>query len=77
MMVRRPRAALFLARAWYENGEFRARVSYSTDISSETPHTEIVTANPAELWHHLAAWLEGTSDLGNRNEADGESTAVD
>ena len=66
MMRRRPRAAVFLARAWYENGELRVRITYSTDISSETPDTKIVTANPAELSHHLAAWLEGAADLGNR-----------
>jgi hypothetical protein len=77
MMVRRPRAAIFLARAWYENGEFRARVNYTTELSSEIPHTEIVTANPADLCHHLAAWLEKTGDLCSKNEADGENTAAD
>jgi len=55
-VAQRPRAALFLVRAWWEDGEFRARVTYSVEITSEV-HQRTVTADAAEIHRILAVWL--------------------
>jgi hypothetical protein len=54
-MTQRPKTAVFLARAWWEDGQFRARITYYVDIHAET---RIVTADPAEVRQHLAIWLD-------------------
>lgn len=54
----RPTAAVFLVRAWRDNGHFRARITSSLDITAEPPtQTEILIANPDEVSGHLAMWL--------------------
>jgi hypothetical protein len=46
-------------RAWWEDGQFRARITYDVDIHAEpAAETRIVTADPAEVRQHLAIWLE-------------------
>ena len=52
-------AAVFLARAWLEDGQFRARISYYVGIEADPPvETRILTADPAEVRRQLAIWLE-------------------
>ena len=51
-------AAVFLVRAWRDDGHFRARITSSVDITAEPPtQTETLIANPDEVSEHLAAWL--------------------
>jgi hypothetical protein len=58
-VTQRPDTAVFLARAWWEDGQFRARITYQVDIHAEpTAETRIVTADPAEVRRQLAIWLE-------------------
>ncbi|SHN88998.1 hypothetical protein SAMN05660350_04990 [Geodermatophilus obscurus] len=58
-MTQRPRTAVFLARAWWEEGQFRARITYCLDIQAgPAAETRIVTADPAEARQHLATWLD-------------------
>jgi uncharacterized protein (DUF1684 family) len=57
MTGHRSRAAFFLVRAWHEDGRFRARVRYLTDITPDTAQIEVVTADPVEVRYHLAVWL--------------------
>jgi hypothetical protein len=58
-MAQPPNAAVFVARAWCEDGQFRARISYHVNIHSEpTEETRIVTVDPAEVRQHLAIWLD-------------------
>ena len=57
-VTRQPPAAIFLVRAWRDNGHFRARITSSVDVTAEPPtQTEILIANPDEVSEHLAAWL--------------------
>jgi hypothetical protein len=57
-VTRRPHAAVFLVRAWWEDGEFRARITYHVNIDATPPdERQIVTADPEELHQHLATWL--------------------
>ncbi|TNC25714.1 hypothetical protein [Amycolatopsis alkalitolerans] len=55
-MVRPPEAAAFLVRAWYEDGQLRARITYLVEPGSG-PHAQVTTADPAEVHRHLAEWL--------------------
>jgi hypothetical protein len=58
-MAQRPNTAVFLVRAWWEDGQFRARISYYVDIRSDpTEETRIVTVDPAEVRRHLEIWLD-------------------
>jgi hypothetical protein len=58
-VTQRPNTAVFLARAWWEDGQFRARITYNVDIHAEpAAETRLVTANPAEVRQQLAIWLE-------------------
>lgn len=51
-------AGIFIVRAWREDGRFRARITSSLDINTESElQTEVATAEPAEVSRHLAAWL--------------------
>lgn len=55
----RPSTAVFLVRVWWEEGGFRARITYHLDINSNTDvETRILTADPAEVRQHLATWLD-------------------
>jgi hypothetical protein len=57
-VTQQPRAAVFLVRAWWEDGQLRARISYYSNIHSESAtETQIVTADPDEVRQHLALWL--------------------
>jgi hypothetical protein len=57
--MQRPNTAVFLARAWWEDGQFRARITYYVDTHAEpAAETRIVTADPAEVRQHLAIWLD-------------------
>jgi hypothetical protein len=58
-MTRKTQAAIFLGRVWFEDGQFRARISYSSDLLSETPaETELTTADAAELEDCFTTWLQ-------------------
>lgn len=63
-VTRLPRAAAFLVRAWWEDGNFRARISYSTDVTSTTLETKVVTAEPETIYQHLAKWLREAAPEG-------------
>jgi hypothetical protein len=57
-VTRQPPAAIFLVRAWRDNGHFRARITSSVVVTAEPPtQTETLIANPDEVSEHLAAWL--------------------
>ncbi len=53
---RQSSVAIFFVRVWYEDGEFRARVSQSADLTSERP-VDLWTAEPSDLEQLLATWL--------------------
>jgi hypothetical protein len=55
-MAQRPNTAVFLVRAWWEDGQFRARISYYVDIHAD--ETRIVTDDPADVRRHLGTWLD-------------------
>ena len=55
----RTRAAVFLVRAWWEDGAFRARVTYRLDTHGT--EISIVTAASDELHRQLEAWLNAVS----------------
>lgn len=56
--MQRPPAGVFLVRAWWEDGSFRARITCCLDINSPSePRTGAVTAEPDEVGRLLAAWL--------------------
>jgi hypothetical protein len=73
-VTQQPRAAVFLVRAWWEDGQFRARISYYSNIHSEpATETQIVTADPDEVRRHLALWLtEATTTAGSKRPLSGE-----
>lgn len=48
--------AVFVVRAWTEDGEFRARVSYSTDPQSGV--MRLVTPDPEDVVSCLTAMLQ-------------------
>jgi hypothetical protein len=55
----RPATAVFLVRAWWEDGQFRARITYEVDILADPAvETRIVTADPAEVRRQMAVWLD-------------------
>ncbi|MGH3693545.1 MAG: hypothetical protein ACRDRX_06040 [Pseudonocardiaceae bacterium] len=57
-VTKQPTAAVFLVRAWRDDGQFRARITSSADITAEPPtQTEILIANPDDVGRHLATWL--------------------
>jgi hypothetical protein len=47
---------LFVVRAWYEDDQFRARVTRSADVGAETA-TQLATADINELDDYFHAWL--------------------
>jgi len=47
---------VFLARAWYEDDEFRARVTQCVDVETE-PATNLAIAELDELMRVFSAWL--------------------
>ncbi|MFC5994078.1 hypothetical protein ACFQE5_07620 [Pseudonocardia hispaniensis] len=58
-MTRPPRAAAFLVRTWWEDGRFRARITYVHDLHAESvPEVQVLTAEPDEVRRRFAAWLE-------------------
>jgi hypothetical protein len=58
-VTQRRNPAVFLARAWWEDGQFRARITYTVDIHAKpAAETRIVTADPADVRRQLAIWLE-------------------
>jgi hypothetical protein len=61
-MVGAQRAGVFVVRAWLDEELFRARISYSRDSPSDAqPDVHLVTADPAEVYHCLAAWLRAVA----------------
>jgi hypothetical protein len=49
---------VFVIRAWYEDEQFRARVSYRFVADAEAPAAaEVLTADPDEVRRHLELWL--------------------
>jgi hypothetical protein len=61
-MTEAPHTAVFLARVWWEDGQFRARVTYMVDVESDdVDQHRIVTADPAEVRRHLANWLDAAA----------------
>ena len=66
-MTQRPTAAVFVVRSWWEDGQFRARISYSTDAhSGPKGETQILTAHPDEVREHLTLWLDESSRAASR-----------
>lgn len=62
VMAPPPNTAVFLARAWWEDGRFRARISYSANTRAEPDaETRLVTVDPADVGRHLAIWLESAA----------------
>jgi hypothetical protein len=55
-MTTQPRTGVFLVRVWREEGQFRARVTWSLDIESDL-EMRIVTAHTADVQRRLATWL--------------------
>jgi hypothetical protein len=54
----RPHAAVFLVRAWWENGQFRARISYSHNVeAARAEEAQVTTADPDEVRQYFARWL--------------------
>jgi hypothetical protein len=51
-----PPVAIFLVRAWFEDGRFLARIVRSTDLQLETS-TKVLTTDPNELATQLDIWL--------------------
>ncbi|GJF01571.1 hypothetical protein [Pseudonocardia sp. D17] len=47
--------AVFLVRVWWEDGDFRARITH--DVGDGVV-TRLVTADPDEVVGELRAWLE-------------------
>jgi hypothetical protein len=63
-VTQQPTAAVFLVRAWRDEGQFRARITTSVDIAAEQPiQTEVLTANPDDVSGHLARWLSEISTM--------------
>lgn len=57
-VARQPSAAVFLVRAWRDDGQFRARITISTDITAEpSTQIEVLIADPDDVGRHLATWL--------------------
>lgn len=57
-VTKQPTAAVFLVRAWRDGGQFRARITISTDITAEpSTQTEVLIADPDDVGRHLATWL--------------------
>jgi hypothetical protein len=56
-LTRRPHAAVFLVRAWWEDGEFRALITYHANIDATPPDERQIVTAPEELHQHLATWL--------------------
>jgi hypothetical protein len=52
-----PAVGIFVVRAWYEDGQFRARIVRLVDVRKE-PAIQIATADPGELAPHLDSWLD-------------------
>jgi hypothetical protein len=58
-VTQRPGTAVFLARVWWDDGQFRARITYCVDIDAgPSAETKIVTADPAQVHRLLALWLD-------------------
>lgn len=62
-MTWRTQTAVFLVRAWREEGDFRARVRCTADVSTD-PADERVTADPAEVRRLLDEWLDESAGQG-------------
>ena len=50
-------AGLFVVRAWREGDHFRARITYSSDVTCRT-ETEILTVHSDEVYQHMTTWLQ-------------------
>jgi hypothetical protein len=59
--------AVFVVRAWYENGQFRARTTHT--VGADSPRAE-VTANAAAVAEQLRLWLHELADEGNDEGSD-------
>lgn len=55
---RRGRGRVFLVRVWIEDGKFRARITCTNDVASQTAPMEEVTADPKDVHRLLAAWID-------------------
>jgi hypothetical protein len=54
-----PPAGVFLVRAWREGDHFRARITYSPNVTREPGReTEVLTAHPDDVHQHLTTWLQ-------------------
>jgi hypothetical protein len=61
-VTQRLNTAVFIVRAWWEDGQFRARISYQVDIHAEPEaETQTITADPAEVRRQLEVWLDESS----------------
>jgi hypothetical protein len=61
-VTQRSNTAVFIARAWWDDGQFRARISFQVDIRAEPEaETQTVTADPAEVRRQLELWLDESS----------------
>lgn len=58
-------SAVYLVRAWWEDGEFRARITYQADLWSGA-EISMVTAVPSEVRVLLDRWLEAIGEPGVR-----------
>jgi hypothetical protein len=47
--------AVFLVRAWYEEGRLYARIRSSSDVTG--PETEHLSVDPEDVVRRLRAWL--------------------
>jgi hypothetical protein len=70
----RPHAAVFLVRAWWENGQFRARISFYHSVqAARAEQAQVVTADPDEVREYFARWLgQARQRRGRRDQRPGE-----
>jgi len=61
-----PAVGIFIVRAWYEDDQFRARVTCCVDVRVERP-TEITTADFGALVWHLNRWFEELAQRAERS----------
>jgi hypothetical protein len=59
-----PTTGVFLARAWREDGQFRARISYQLITGTGVDEEHVLTADVDEVRRHLELWLERASTVG-------------
>jgi hypothetical protein len=75
-MADRLPVATFLVRVWHEEGQFRARISSSRDISAD-PQAETATADPATVTESMKTWLDSVLDVQDQSSPCADLPASD